>query len=65
MRTLTLVLVLVAGALAAATASSAHAIVPCNAVMPPRQVDQARQTAIGALPSDVQSLVQQVDQTVC
>lgn len=61
----TLPLVLAAGALAAATASSAHAIVPCGMVMPPRQVDQARQQVVGSLPPDVQSLLQQATQTVC
>jgi hypothetical protein len=61
----TLKLVLAAGALAAATASSAHAIVPCSMVMPPRQVDQARQQVVGALPPEAQSLLQQLTQTVC
>jgi hypothetical protein len=58
-------LVLAAGALAAATATSAHAVVPCSAVMPPRQVDQARQTVVGALPPEAQDALRQVVQTVC
>jgi hypothetical protein len=62
---LVLAVPLAAALAGAALAAPARAVVPCSAVMPPRQVDQARQTVVNDLPPEAQAALAQAVQTVC